>query len=160
MQELYGGFNKKFWCIRHPGISYCKPVKFVSSHQMKDYKKYYIIPAPPADVYLALTNPNTIHLWSGEEAEMSTDPGSEFSLWEGNISGKNLEFETDKKIVQQWYFGEQETPSIVTIKLHEHGKGTSIELRHTNIPDEDYDDITEGWDELYFGSLADFYREE
>jgi activator of HSP90 ATPase len=126
---------------------------------MKDFKKYYTIPAPPSEVYLALTNPNTIHLWSGEEAIMSTEPDSEFSLWEGSIAGKNLEFEPEKKIVQQWYFGEQETASIVTMKLHEHAKGTSIELRHTNIPDEDYNDIVEGWDELYFGALTDFYRE-
>lgn len=124
---------------------------------MKDFKKYYTIPAPPEDVYRALTNPNTIHLWSGEEAEMSTEVGSEFSLWEGSIAGKNLEFEDGKKIVQQWYFGEQTEPSIVTIKLHAHSDGTSAELRHTNIPDEDYNDIVEGWNEAYFGSLIDFY---
>lgn len=124
---------------------------------MKDFKKYYTIPASPEDVYLALTNPNTIHLWSGEVAEMSTEPGSEFSMWEGSIAGKNLEFEMNKKIVQQWYFGEQEVPSIVTIKLHPHAEGTSLELRHTNIPDEDYDDIVDGWNETYVGSLIDFY---
>jgi activator of HSP90 ATPase len=126
---------------------------------MKDFKKYFTIPAPPEDVYLALTNPNTIHLWSGEEAEMSTEPGSEFSLWEGSIAGKNLEFETNKKIVQQWYFGEQVEASIVTIKLHEDKAGTSIELRHTNIPDQDYDDIVEGWINAYFGSIEEFYTE-
>lgn len=127
---------------------------------MKDYKKYFIIPAPPEDVYLALTNPNTLHLWTGEEAEMSTIPGSEFSLWEGSIVGKNLEFEDGKKIVQQWYFGDQKEESVVTIKLHSHDKGTSAELRHTNIPDEAYDDIVEGWNTTYFGSLIDFYNEE
>lgn len=127
---------------------------------MKDFKKYFTIPAPPQDVYLALTNPLTIHLWSGEEAEMSTEPGSEFSLWEGSIAGKNLEFEPNKKIVQQWYFGEQAEPSIVTIKLHQDKEGTSVELRHTNIPDEDYDDIVEGWVNAYFGSLQEFYGEE
>jgi uncharacterized protein YndB with AHSA1/START domain len=126
---------------------------------MKDFKKYYIIPAPPEDVYLALTNPLTIQLWSGEEAEMSTEPGSEFSLWEGSISGKNLEFEPNKKIVQQWYFGEQEAESIVTIKLHPHADGTSVELKHTNIPAEDYNDIVDGWNEMYFGALIDFYEE-
>lgn len=126
---------------------------------MKTFKKYYIIPAPPMDVYLALTNPNTIHLWSGEVAEMSAEAGSEFSLWEGSIAGKNLEFVEGKKIVQQWYFGEQEEDSIVTIKLHEHKSGTSAELIHTNIPDEDYEDIVEGWNTLYFGSLEDFYRD-
>jgi uncharacterized protein YndB with AHSA1/START domain len=126
---------------------------------MKDFKKYYIVPAPPEDVYLALTNPLTIQLWSGEEAEMSTEPGTEFSLWEGSIAGKNLEFETNKKIVQQWYFGEQKADSIVTIKLHPHADGTSVELKHTNIPSEDYNDIVDGWNDLYFGALIDFYEE-
>lgn len=101
----------------------------------------------------------TIQLWTGEDAIMSTEPGSEFSMWEGSISGKNLEFEANRKIVQQWYFGDQETPSIVTIKLHLHKQGTSVELRHTNIPDEDFDDITEGWNENYFGALTDFYAD-
>jgi len=126
---------------------------------MKDYKKYYIISAPPEDVYRALTHPATIHLWTGEEAEMSTEPGSEFSLWEGSISGKNIEFVQDKKIVQQWYFGDQQEESVVSIILHEHPSGTSAELRHTNIPDEAYDDIVEGWNEAYFKSLQEFYEE-
>lgn len=126
---------------------------------MKDFKKYYIIPAMPEEIYAALTNPATIQLWSGEPAEMSTEPGSEFSLWEGSIEGKNLEFEKDKKIVQQWYFGEQEEPSVVTIKLHADKNKTSAELRHTNIPDDAYADITTGWDENYFGSLIEFYEE-
>ena len=52
---------------------------------MKDFKKYYIIPADPEEIYLALTNPATIQLWTGAEAEMSTEPDSEFSLWEGTI---------------------------------------------------------------------------
>lgn len=126
---------------------------------MKDFKKYYIISAPPEDVYLALTNPATIHLWTGEEAEMSTIPDSEFSLWEGSITGKNLEFIEGKKIVQQWYFGDQKEDSIVSIILHQHPKGTSVELRHANIPDEAFNDIVEGWDESYFGALIDFYDE-
>jgi uncharacterized protein YndB with AHSA1/START domain len=125
---------------------------------MKDFKKYYIIPAPPMDVYLALTNATTIHLWSGEEAVMSAMPGTEFSMWEGSIAGKNLEFEAGRKIVQQWYFGEQEEASIVTIKLHEHNEGTSVELRHTNIPDEEYEDIVAGWNNMYFGALREFYE--
>ncbi|MEI7596760.1 MAG: SRPBCC domain-containing protein [Bacteroidota bacterium] len=126
---------------------------------MKDFKKYYIIPATPEELYLALTNPLSIKLWSGDEAEMSTEVGSEFSLWEGSIEGKNLEFEYGKKIVQQWYFGEQEEDSIVTFLLHEHKQATSLEIRHTNIPDEDYDDIVEGWNRMYIPSLIEFYKE-
>jgi uncharacterized protein YndB with AHSA1/START domain len=126
---------------------------------MKDYKKYFIIPATPEEVYLALTNPATLHLWTGDKVEMSAVPGSEFSLWDGSITGINLEFETGKKIVQQWYFGEQAEPSIVTIKLHPDKHGTSAELKHTNIPDEDYDDMIEGWNTTYFGDLIAFYED-
>jgi activator of HSP90 ATPase len=124
---------------------------------MKDFKKYYIINAAPDELYLALTNPSTIHLWSGEPAEMSTEPDSEFSLWDGSITGKNVEFETGKKIIQEWYFGDQEEKSIVTIKLHPHTQGSSVELKHTNIPDQDYDDIVDGWNNIYFAALEDFY---
>ena len=126
---------------------------------MKDYKKYYILNAAPADVYNALTNAATIQLWSGEPAVMDVKEGTEFSLWDESISGLNLEFIPGKKIVQQWYFGEQAEASIVTIILHEIKGGTSAELRHTNIPDEDYENIVEGWNVNYFGSLMDFYEE-
>lgn len=126
---------------------------------MKDYKSYYIIKASPEEVYLALTNPATLQLWTGAPAEMSTEPESEFSLWEGNIAGKNISFEPGKKIVQEWYFGEQEEPSIVTIILHAHKQGTSAELRHINIPEEAYDDMVEGWEDVYFAALIDFYEE-
>lgn len=125
---------------------------------MKDFKKYYIIPAPPEDVYRALTFEPTIMLWSGDKAEMVAEPGTEFSLWDGSIVGKNLEFEQDKKIVQQWYFGDQPEESIVTIKLHADAKGTSVELKHTNIPDEEYENIVEGWNTEYFASLQEFYE--
>lgn len=124
---------------------------------MKDFKKYYLVNATPEEIYMALTNPATIQLWSGEPAEMSAEPGSEFSLWDGSIVGRNLEFEPNKKIVQQWYFGEQEEPSVVTIKLHADKHGTSLELRHTNIPDADYEDIINGWNDVYIGSIQDFF---
>ncbi|QEM10357.1 SRPBCC domain-containing protein [Mucilaginibacter rubeus] len=125
---------------------------------MKDYKKYYSIPATPEEIYMAITNPITIELWTGEVAQMSTEPGTEFSMWDGSIVGKNLEFEPNKKVVQQWYFEGQSDNSIVTIKLHADKNGTSAELRHTNIPDDDYNDIVEGWNDSYFGGLIDFFE--
>ena len=125
---------------------------------MKDFKKYYIIPEEPDIVYQALTNAATIQLWTGQPAVMSTEPGSEFSLWNGDITGRNLEFIENKKIVQQWDFDGQEEESIVAITLHPHKQGTSVELRHSNIPDDAYDDITEGWSHTYFRELGMFYE--
>lgn len=127
---------------------------------MKDFKKYYIIKSTPEEVYLALTNPLSIQLWTGEEAKMSTIADSEFSLFSGNITGKNLEFIENKKIVQQWYFDGETDESIVTIKLHQDKKGTSVELIHKNIPNDVYDEFVDGWNDSYFGELMEFFEDD
>ena len=127
---------------------------------MKDFKKYFTLLAEPEEVYIALTNPFTIELWTGYKAIMSTEVNTEFSLWEGDITGRNIEFVENEKIVQEWYFGDQKEQSIVTMKLFENKKGTQVELIHTNIPDEDFENITEGWNEYYFGALKTFFEIE
>jgi activator of HSP90 ATPase len=125
---------------------------------MPDYKKYYIVPEEPSIVYQALVNPLTLSLWTGFPAYMSEEVGDEFSLWDGNIVGRNLAFESGKMIQQEWYFGERQEESIVTIKLHSHKKGSSVELQHTNIPEEDFEAMVDGWDNTYFADLIDFYE--
>lgn len=84
---------------------------------MKTFKKTFRINAEPSDIYSALTNPFTIEIWSGYPAIISEEPESEFSLREGDITGRNLEFIKYRKIIQEWYFGEQTDKSIVTISI-------------------------------------------
>jgi len=125
---------------------------------MKTFKKVFRINAEPSDVYSALTNPYTIELWSGYPAQMNTEPGSDFSLWEGDITGKNIEFIQDRKVVQQWYFGDQSEESIVTIIISNDGGNSTVTVDHTNIPDDDFDDMAEGWREYYMGAIVSFFN--
>ncbi len=125
---------------------------------MKTFHKTFRINAEPSDVYSALTNPYTIELWSGYPAVMSEGPGSEFSLWEGDITGCNLEFTKNKKIVQEWYFGDQPEKSIVTITIEPEKENCSVTVEHTNIPDDDFAGIAEGWREYYMGAIVDFFN--
>ena len=125
---------------------------------MKTFKKTFRINTEPSDVYSAITNPFTIELWSGYPAIMSTEPGSEFSLWEGDSTGMNLEFVPDRKVVQEWYFGSQPDKSIVTITIQPDGENSQVTVEHTNIPDEDFADITEGWREFYIGAIINFFN--
>ena len=85
-----------------------------------------------------------------------------FAVLSDAVATANLKMtmsEKDKKIVQQWYFGEEGEASIVTIKLFADKNKTSLELRHTNIPEEDYENIVAGWNEQYMGSLIEFYQD-
>ena len=124
---------------------------------MKNIKRYYKLNASPNDVYNALTNKKILEIWTGEKAEMEPVAGTEFSLWNESITGINLEFVENQLIVQEWFFGESEERSIVAIKLHPYKKGTNVELSHTNIPDEAFENISEGWDEDYFGALKELF---
>lgn len=126
---------------------------------MKDFKKYYKIRAEIEDVYACLTNAKTIELWTGFPAKIEEVEGSEFEIWDGDISGKIIKLVPFKEVVQQWNFGDQEEESIVTMKLFEKGSHISVELRHTNIPDDVYDEFVEGWDKYYFGNIIDFLEE-
>jgi activator of HSP90 ATPase len=125
---------------------------------MKTFKKTFKINAEPSDVYAALTNPYTIELWTGYPAQMSTEPGSEFSLWEGDITGKNIEFVQDKKVVQEWFFGDQPEKSLVTITITPDRENSQVTVEHSNIPDEEFSDIAEGWKEYYIGAITTFFN--
>ena len=125
---------------------------------MKTFKKTFKINADPSDIYAALTNAYTIELWSGYPAKMTAEPGTEFSLWEGDITGRNLEFIENKKIVQEWYFGDQPEKSIVTITIQNDKEDSLVTVEHTNIPDTDFSEIAEGWREYYIGSIISFFN--
>lgn len=123
---------------------------------MKTFKKSFTLSAGAEDIYACLTNPVTIELWSGYPAEMSTKPGSLFSLWEGDIEGMIIEAEKNKKLVQEWFFGEQKEISIATIILVRDFGKTQVTVEHTNIPDADYKNIATGWSEYIIAAIENF----
>ena len=124
-----------------------------------DYKKYFIIPAEPEEIFAALTFKPSIELWTGSPAVFEKKENTEFSLWDDSIVGKNVAFIEGKQIDQIWFFGAgHESP--VSIKLHPHKKGTSMEIIQTNIPEEAFEDISDGWENVYIDSLIEFYTEE
>ncbi len=126
-----------------------------------DIKFYEFIDAEPSDVFMALTHPRSIELWSGMPANMSVDEGYEFAIFDGDIAGRNLKVVENELLEQEWYFDDDvSAPSIVTIKLHPQKGGTSVEVHHTNIPAEAFDNINEGWHEYYIGAIKHFCEDE
>lgn len=124
---------------------------------MLSLKKYYKLNASPSDIYNALTNPVMIEIWTGERTEFIAKADTDFTMWDGSITGKNVKLEKDKLIEQIWYFDDLE--SSVTIKLHPDKSFTSVELRHENIPEDAFQNISDGWDEDYFGALEELFNE-
>lgn len=120
---------------------------------MKELVKTYNIHAHPADVWQALTDCKVIEKWSGAPCQMSPDENFAFSLWGGDIHGKNIEIIPQKKLVQQWFSGQWERPSLATFTLKESAHGTELKLVQTDIPDEALAEIDSGWDDYYLEPL-------
>jgi len=126
---------------------------------MKNIRKTYLIKTSVEDVFTALTNPLTIELWTGSPAVMTPEAGTEFSLWDGEITGTNLEIKKNQLIRQKWYFEGEEGTSVVTLTLNPEGKYTRVELLHTEIPDETFPNIVDGWDRYYFKPLKELLED-
>jgi activator of HSP90 ATPase len=125
---------------------------------MKTILQKHYVNATPEEVYAAITNPFTIELWSGYPAIMEAKEGFEFSIFDGDINGKNIKLVQDKEVVQEWYLGDHPEESIVTMHMSAHQLGTKINLEHTNVPDEDLVEFEEGWRLYYWGAIKEFFK--
>lgn len=120
---------------------------------MKTIKQTYRVEAPIEGVWEALVNPGEIDAWGGGPAIMDDKVGTEFSLWNGDIHGKNIEVKQYELLKQEWVSGDWPEPSIVTFVLKPDGNGTKIELVHENIPDKEAKEIEDGWKKYYLGEI-------
>ena len=79
-------------------------------------------------------------------------------MWDGDICGRIIDLVPNRKVVQEWYFGDREVESHVTITINGNGGKTAVTVVHTNIPVEDYQNIAQGWIEYYMGAISRFYN--
>lgn len=123
---------------------------------MREYRQTIHIKVPRQEVFNAITNALTIELWSGYPAIIQPSANTEFSLFDGDITGRNITVEAPALLEQEWDFGEQDSASIVRLELTEETGKTMIKLHHTNIPDEAYENISTGWKEYYLRALKSY----
>jgi len=121
----------------------------------KIIRKVYKISTPIEQVWKALVDPEIIDKWGGSPSKMDEKVGTEFRLWDGDIHGKNVEVVKEKKLVQEWFSGDWPEPSTVKFTLKSENSKTILELQHTDVPDDEVDDIDQGWDDYYLGPLKE-----
>ena len=125
---------------------------------MKSINQKYEIKAPVSEVWQALVNPKIIADLGAGPAKMNEKVGTKFSLWGGDIYGKNIEVVKEKKLVQEWFGGKWEKPSILTLILIGKEGVTELDLIQTDVPNEEVKDISQGWKDYYIGPMIEMLQ--
>jgi activator of HSP90 ATPase len=112
-----------------------------------------VLQATPARIYAAWLSSKGHTAMTESPATASARLGGKFTAWDGYISGKNLELERDKRIVQSWRsteFPKEAPDSRLEVIIEETARGTRITLKHTGIPRGQASGYRQGWKDYYF----------
>jgi len=113
--------------------------------------------ASPHDVYEALIDSKKHAKFTGGKASISHEVGGKFSAFEGYAEGVNLQLVPDKKIVQSWRASDwpEGHYSEVTFLFKDIEGGTYLTFSQTGVPEEQYDDISQGWRDYYWAPMKE-----
>jgi len=126
-------------------------------------QKITIPKGSPKQVYEAYVDPKKHGEFTGSEATGKPVVGGKFTAWDGYISGKFLELEEGKHLVQEWAstdFPEGAPPSRLELTFREVPKGTEIVMVHSNVPKDQEDETAEGWTEFYWEPMKQYFKKK
>ena len=114
--------------------------------------------AKPEQLYEALLDQVQHASFTGGPAEISRDIGGAFSCHGGQIVGRNIELDPNKRIVQAWRVTAwpEGVYSVVKFEIEPVGTGTRLTLDHTGVPGDGRDAVADGWKSRYWEPLTDY----
>lgn len=115
------------------------------------------IPASPAAVFEALTNSQQFAaMTGGRAADISTEEGGAFSMFGGDIKGRNVELVSGKRVVQAWrsHVWPEGVYSLVSFSLAGEGQGTRLVFDQVGYPKEAHEMLDTGWPKMYWEPMS------
>ena len=113
--------------------------------------------ASPHEVYETIMDPKKHSELTGSKARINNKVGGKFSIYDGDIEGVNLELVPDQKIVQSWRYSDwpEGHYSRATFELKKVSQGTQLTFIQTEVPEEHYEDIAQGWHDYYWTPMKE-----
>lgn len=128
---------------------------------MEHFKISVELNASPEKIYKMWMSSKGHSDLTGDAAVINDNVNTNFTAFNGYISGKNLELVPGKKIVQSWRtteFEDDDPDSRLEILLEPHNKGTRLTLIHTELPHGDGEKYKLGWQEYYFEPMMEYFE--
>lgn len=142
-------------------VAITQKTKAVRAVKVVTIKQMVIVSATPDEVYEAFMDAKKHSAFTGSKATCNPKVGGKFTAWDGYISGKNLELEKGRRIVQEWTtteWPEGYAPSKLELTFKKIGKDTEISMVHSGVSAEQADELKEGWMEFYWNPLKEYFK--
>ena len=112
-----------------------------------------VLPGPPENLYATYLDPVLHAAVTGAPVIVGAEPGAPFSAFHGRISGTTLSVVKPRLIVQSWCsvnFHHDDPDSTLILAFVSEGKDSRIDLIHIDVPEQDYQGVSEGWGKYYW----------
>jgi len=116
--------------------------------------KTVVLPASAEELYDMYMNAEIHAKFTGSPAKISGEAGSAFEAFGGLLLGTTLQAIRPRLIVQSWRsvnFAEEDADSILIISFtDEEEQAGRIDLVHLDVPEDDFQGVSGGWESRYF----------
>jgi activator of HSP90 ATPase len=109
--------------------------------------------APPERLFDMYLDAREHAAFTGQPVTVEPRAGAAFSAFSGALSGKILHVEPKRLVVQTWRsvkWPADAIDSVLTLSFWPQDGGAHIELVQVNVADEDFADVTQGWERFYW----------
>ena len=90
---------------------------------------------------------------TGASVDIGDEKGANFKAFDGALTGTILEVIKPRLIIQSWRsnaFKAEDPDSTLILSFTPEGDEGRIDLIHIDVPDHDFDGVTQGWENYYW----------
>ena len=127
---------------------------------MDSFELTCVFPVSASNLYYAWLDSEKHSSFTGAMAAIEAKIDSYFTTWDGYITGKIIELDPKKRILQQWRttdFPMNAEYSILDLTFEDRGSSCVLTLRHSEIPEGQGSQYEEGWNSHYFVPMKEHF---
>lgn len=109
----------------------------------------------PERLYGAMISDAQFGQATGAPANIAAEEGGPFSCFGGQITGRQIELKTNRRIVQAWRAGSwpEGVYSVVRFDIVRENGSTTVTMDQSGFPDGDKPHLEAGWHKMYWTPL-------
>ena len=119
-----------------------------------------ILPASRETLFEMYVTADQHSAFTGSPVKIGAESGATFSAFDGALSGTMLVTIKPTLVVQSWRstnFTENDRDSTLILQFKSLGENKGqIDLVHVDVPSQDYDGVTNGWEKYYWTPWRNF----